>query len=727
MANFYNSPGIRVREFDQSIVTPLQSRIPTRGVIFIQSDWGPEWQLCESNKDFIRNFGLPSDVSALEDLSYDQQYKLVGTLPLYVFRLNTGQGQTEQSYTYTEEGSGATQVIGSGDSEIEISVIEVGEDGNDYTVEVVVSEGVDDQPMSVDLTDEQLTITLGVDPYTPQSQTIGSGDNAISIETLNVGDQMNVYTVEVVLGSGIDIPAQANLVGTQLTITLGTDGTGSLDPLKNAQNLIEALIDQVTDGVDPVFAQTQQGTDPLTTAEGPTTFTGGSEDVVSLTKNTQDLIQQEIETILDGGDQVFEQLAQGIDPIDTQEGPTSFDGGVDDIVVVPFSQKHTGTFGNDLSISLEKSVLDEYTFTTYLSGVVIEIYKAESLVDLQQQVGDYSQYVNLHYDAFEILEEEILQATSTPVDLDGGTNGQTRSPSFYWEQGTSLDGRLDFMGLSNKNQYQYRFVIGQGQLDETESNTFQGYQSIRKDFVVLTEFLPDSQDYTDWINDSKGQMNVFMRGIANDPASYMSGYADNSYLQVYHPWVMENALGGSLLPYPPSVKVMQAFGTMIATGRIWDAAQGISRGKLNVEPYMILNEDQKDLLYKSSVNPIVKFAGEGTFIWGQKTALTAQSQLNRLNQRLASIEVESTIDWQMREYIFEPLIQLTFDNIEARLDGILTNFVNTNAIIQYKYELDASPQYIDNNYIIINVQFIPTKSLEFIELRFIVKNYSQTL
>lgn len=727
MARFYNSPGVRVREFDQSIVTPLQSKIPTRGVIFIESDWGPEWQLCETNKEFIRNFGLPNNVNELSKLSYDQQYKLVGTLPLYVFRLNTGQGQTEQIFEYTEPGTQATQTIGSGSSEVEIEVLEIGDQGNDYTVEVVPSVGVDDAPLSVDLTGTQLTVTLGVDPYTGQSQTIGSGTNEILIETIDVGQSMNNYTVEVVQGVGNDIPASAELVGTQLTITLGTNSTGQLDPTKNAQNLIQALIEQVTDGINPVFTQTEQGTDPLTTAEGPTSFSGGTEDVVSITKNTQDLIQTQIQQVTDGVDFIFDQTQQGTDPIIQAEGPTSFSGGVDDLTVIPFSQKHTGVFGNDLSVSLVKSIQGEYTLTTYLDGTAIEIYKSEDLIDLQQQIGDYSQYINLHYDAFEVLETELLQVTSTAVDLSGGVNGQNRTPSFYWEPGTQLDGRLDFMGLSNKNQFQYRFVIGQGKLDETESNTFQGYQTVRKDFVVLTEFLPDSQDYDAWIQGSTGQMNTFIRSIANSPSTYMSGYQDNSYLQVYHPWVMENALGGSLIPYPPSVKVMQQFGTMIATGRIWDQAQGISRGKLNVEPYMILNEDQKDLLYKSSVNPIVKFAGEGTFIWGQKTALTAQSQLNRLNQRLAAIEVESSIDWQMRDYIFEPLTQGTFDKIEQRLEGILTNFVNTNAIIQYKYELDTSPQYIDNNYIIINVQFIPTKSLEFVELRFIVKNYSQTL
>ena len=227
-----------------------------------------------------------------------------------------------------------TANIGSGtDGTVEIETIGTGLTMNDYTVEVVEGTG-NDQQLSASLLASQITVTLGTDPFTPQTATIGSGtDGAVEIETIGTGLQMNDYTVEVVQGVGNDVLLSAQLVSDQITVTLGTDGTGQLDPAKNTQTLIQQAIQQIDDG-GQVFTQVASGTgnDPITQAEGPTQFTGGEEDIQSPTKNTQTLIQQAIQQIDDGG-QVFTQVASGTgnDPITQAEGPTQFTGGEEDI------------------------------------------------------------------------------------------------------------------------------------------------------------------------------------------------------------------------------------------------------------------------------------------------------------------------------------------------------------------------------------------------------------
>ena len=224
-----------------------------------------------------------------------------------------------------------TQAIGSGeDGTVNIETIDGGLQMNSYTVEVVEGTG-DDQQLSASLLASQITVTLGTDPFTPQTATIGSGtDGAVEIETIGTGLQMNDYTVEVVQGVGNDVLLSAQLVSDQITVTLGTDGTGQLDPAKNTQTLIQQAIQQIDDG-GQVFTQVASGTgnDPITQAEGPTQFTGGEEDIQSPTKNTQDLIQQEIQQLEADEQTVFTQVQQGTDPIITQEGPTQFTGGID--------------------------------------------------------------------------------------------------------------------------------------------------------------------------------------------------------------------------------------------------------------------------------------------------------------------------------------------------------------------------------------------------------------
>ncbi len=224
--------------------------------------------------------------------------------------------------------------IGSGeDGTVTIETIDTGLQMNNYTVEVVEGTG-DDQQLAASLLGTQITVTLGTDPETPQSASIGSGeDGTVTIETIDTGLQMNDYTVEVVQGVGNDQQLAAQLLGTQITVTLGTDGTGQLDPVKNTQTLVQQAIQQIDSG-GQVFTQTASGTgnDPLTQVEGPTQFTGGDEDIQSPTKNTQTLVQQAIQQI-DNGGQVFTQVASGTgaDPILQQEGPTQFTGGDEDI------------------------------------------------------------------------------------------------------------------------------------------------------------------------------------------------------------------------------------------------------------------------------------------------------------------------------------------------------------------------------------------------------------
>ena len=221
--------------------------------------------------------------------------------------------------------------IGSGeDGTVTIETIDTGLQMNNYTVEVVEGTG-DDQQLAASLLGTQITVTLGTDPETPQSASIGSGeDGTVTIETIDTGLQMNDYTVEVVQGVGNDQQLAAQLLGTQITVTLGTDGTGQLDPVKNTQTLVQQAIQQIDNG-GQVFTQVASGTgaDPILQQEGPTQFTGGDEDIQSPTKNTQDIIQQEIEQIEVQEEQIFTQIQQGTDPILQQEGPTQFTGGLD--------------------------------------------------------------------------------------------------------------------------------------------------------------------------------------------------------------------------------------------------------------------------------------------------------------------------------------------------------------------------------------------------------------
>lgn len=102
---------------------------------------------------------------------------------------------------------------------------------------------------------------------------IGTGDNGTVTTTVDLGGtDGNNFTIEVEVAVGVDQALAAAIVGQAITVTLGTDGAGDPDDAKNTATLVAAAVDALA---DVSASASGTGNDPLTGAEGPTSFTGG--------------------------------------------------------------------------------------------------------------------------------------------------------------------------------------------------------------------------------------------------------------------------------------------------------------------------------------------------------------------------------------------------------------------------------------------------------------------
>lgn len=109
-----------------------------------------------------------------------------------------------------------------------------------------------------------------VDPASADAD-IGSGANGTvttTVDTPGVGG--NSYTIEVTVPAGTS-PLTVTLVGTAITVALDVTG-GVPNAAANTATLIAAAIDAEA-GISAVASGT--GADSISSAEGPTTFTGG--------------------------------------------------------------------------------------------------------------------------------------------------------------------------------------------------------------------------------------------------------------------------------------------------------------------------------------------------------------------------------------------------------------------------------------------------------------------
>lgn len=116
------------------------------------------------------------------------------------------------------------------------------------------------------------------------SATIGSGDNGVvTIVVDSVGTEGNDYTVAVVVADGINKALAASIVGTDITVTLGTDASGDADATKNTAKLIAEKISTIA-GVTATYSGT--GATAITVAITKKSLAGGQYGTVAIVPYT---------------------------------------------------------------------------------------------------------------------------------------------------------------------------------------------------------------------------------------------------------------------------------------------------------------------------------------------------------------------------------------------------------------------------------------------------------
>ena len=199
----------------------------------------------------------------------------------------------------TEGDAQASANIGSGANGVVHAVADAaGSDGNEYTIEVKTTASVNASLAAI-LTQKAIAVTLGTTPAISATATIGSGQNGVvtaSVDAAGVGG--NDYTIEVVVGAGENAPLSAVLTGLggkEISVTLGTDGSGVADAAKNTATLVAAAITAL-EGVTATASGT--GATALTTVVTEKAFTGGNAGgAVSSVKNTATLVAAVIQAL----------------------------------------------------------------------------------------------------------------------------------------------------------------------------------------------------------------------------------------------------------------------------------------------------------------------------------------------------------------------------------------------------------------------------------------------
>jgi len=156
----------------------------------------------------------------------------------------------------------------------------------------------------------------------------------------------------------------------------------------------------------------------------------------------------------------------------------------------------------------------------------------------------------------------------------------------------------------------------------------------------------------------------------------------------------------------------------------WWSPAGFNRGQLLGVAKLAFNPRQnaRDELYKSRVNPIVSFPGEGIVLYGDKTALAKPSAFDRINVRRLFIVLEKAIATAAKYQLFEFNDEFTRAQFKNMVDPYLRDIQGRRGITDFRTvcdETNNTGEVIDSNRFVGDIYVKPTRSINFITLNFV--------
>lgn len=229
--------------------------------------------------------------------------------------------------------------------------------------------------------------------------------------------------------------------------------------------------------------------------------------------------------------------------------------------------------------------------------------------------------------------------------------------------------------------------------------------------------LDSVQEATDWING---------RGARTSPIN-------SSYAAVYWPWVQTfNPYAGAEEWYDPAIFACRQYAYTDNVSEPWFAPAGFRRGRLTkpTDTEIILNQGDRDSLYKNNINPITKDTQAGIVIFGQKTGQRLPSALNSVNVRRLMINIRKVLLILGKPFQFQPNDEFTWEQVEDAVNPFLDDLIARRAIVEGAVRCDSTtntPLRVDRKEMWCQITIKPTLAAETIVFQVDLTNQGATI
>tara|TARA_R100000742_G_C4279034_1_gene102720 strand:- start:1139 stop:3112 length:1974 start_codon:yes stop_codon:yes gene_type:complete len=156
----------------------------------------------------------------------------------------------------------------------------------------------------------------------------------------------------------------------------------------------------------------------------------------------------------------------------------------------------------------------------------------------------------------------------------------------------------------------------------------------------------------------------------------------------------------------------------------WFSPAGYNRGGVRGTTKLAFNPSkaERDLLYQNRINPVCTFPGQGTVLFGDKTALSRPSAFDRINVRRLFLVLEKAISNAAKYQMFEFNDAFTRAQFVNLVEPFLRDVQGRRGISDFSViadETNNTGEVIDRNEFVGDIFVKPARSINFVQLNFI--------
>ena len=683
---FLVSPGVQIVEKDLTNIIPAVAT--SIGGFAGKFEWGPALDVTTvtSEKDLIAKFGYPKVSTNDASSTRDDWYAAANFLG-YANNL-----QVVRAISDGARNAASEPVVGSAST---ISAVFTGTPSS--TVFTSSNAVAYDGATTVAFTADALTLGSIADAFREALVTAGASSVTIDSDAIaGITDPTVKYSA-----TGVTLPTAQTINGVTITFFVNTDAEAGATTLTSAQlnNLDDFLVEKTTLVNGSVYARY-----PGALGNGIGIFLIDASIVDSDFKNTA----------LFG-------TTKGADLFDTKPGTSTWGSAY---TTTPEDEMHIIVYTTDTTITgSANEVLETYAYVSKAKNSKTADGGPNFYVDI---VNDQSQWIYLLNEETAAQSGTITGNTtigSSLTSLTGNSrfNYLSTNMSLTGVRKYNLNGGTDGASVSDANYTAaYDLLKDDQAIDVNLLITGERSATISKYVITIAETRKDaiafcSPSYSASVNNPTAQkvIDYFSSFKSSSYAVFDSGYKRqyDRYNDEYF-W----------MPLNPDTAGLTARAEF--TNDAWFSPAGLNRGFINnvVKLSFNPNQTERDQLYPNRINPVVTFRGQGTLLYGDKTALSRPSAFDRINVRRLFIVLEKAIATAAKFQLFEFNDDLTRRTFVNAVEPFLAEIQARRGLTDFKVVCDTSNntgQVIDGNRFVADIYIKPARSINFITLNFI--------